>query len=799
MDTYRIKRLRTYLTAHFAVIACLASTLVANSGDRNYFLPVLVILVAATSLVLVDILEIFYLGKIGSYLGMSLASLAALSTLALSVYYQNPEEVQFMAVASLLIYPQCVLFFQKKSLRVYEQLAIFLLLEMIVAALINDNVVYGLFLAPIVVLWVSSLFLVARYATLVEVSPGIEQPVPLFYELIYQKFLRRMKRASTLTPTVHVQPKIESSILSSRKKRSLLLALPLGLAALAFSSVLYYLLPRVDAAGVLGWELNQVGLPDQIRTGDFGRFLMDPSPVMRLKLTDPQGNAYQPTDPPYLRVNVLDRYIPPPEVYEPGHWVHQAPSRPVSTYGAKKSKSGRDTVRVEVALKKDFRKCVICIPPIIKTPTLLNYKPVEMLFSESEDSKENRKRKVLSYRFDSWGFAQGVQLPIISDWDRLLTHENYVKIPELPVANRRRLEILSGAGIAESQLYLAARQLEYHLGESGEYSYTLNLPRPVDEDIDPIEDFLVNQKTGLCQSYASAMVAMLRQMGIASRIVIGFVPVEWNRLGQHFIVRNMDAHAWVEARFSREDLLKTDLEKWLDSAPNYWVRFDPTPSADDSERGIIESNQSLEYAEKLWEDYVSNADKIDQAGLYEGVNLTDSDVGDILRENVRLLGVSLSEGWFQGRRLSFAWPLALAVFAGGILVVGAWQLIVWLPTLAPGLAKKLGIARRRRTRVQQTFFAKCIALIEKLKIVRGDSETMQEYTQRASSDSRLLRDPKLASEFQNAVNWLRAWYYRARFGPKSAIDNETRSQIDQHLQTVENAVRAAKQSKRKEA
>lgn len=793
MDTRRVKRLRTYLTAHFALIAFLTSTLASNRGSGDYFFPVLVLLVVTSSLVLVDTLEVFHLGKIGSYVGMSIASIIALCTLGFSIVYEASEEVQFVAVASLLIYPQCVLFFQKKTLRVFEQLAIFLLLQMIVAALINDNVVYGFLLAPIVILWVSSLFLVSRYATLVEITPGIEQPVPLFYELIYQKFLRTVMRSGTAFQVVQVRPLIANSILSSRKKRSLLLAMPLAVTALGFSGILYFLLPRVESSAVMGWEFKQVGLPDQITTGDFGNFLMDPTPVMRLKLVDASGKPYQPMEPPYLRAVVLDRYIPPRSVYQPGHWVYQAPSRPRESYKYRGSTQGRDPVRVEVALKKDFRKCVVCVPPISNLPDHMSYKPVEMVFLESDENREPKKRKVLSYQFDTAGFAQRRQLPIIGDWDLSEPHQNYLNIAKLPLADLKRREILDRARVSENEPYEVAKQLERHFTESGEYSYTLSLPRPMDEDIDPIEDFLVNLKTGLCQNYASAMVAMLRQSRIPARIVIGFVPVDWNRLGQHFIVRKSDAHAWVEARFTREQLAHTELAPWLDEADNYWVRFDPTPSADDSNRDIVESSQSLEYAEKLWEDYVSNADKIDQAGLYQGVDLSGTNLVDMIQENVRLVTLSVSEGLFRGRSIHFAWPLALAVFLIGAVAVGLWQVAVWLPKIAPNLARKLGISRQRRAKVQQAFFARCIEMLESLRIYRTESETMQEYHDRAQVSFQTLSS-SLASELKDSMSFLLSCYHDLRFGAGIDVDVDTQQQIELHLKKMEKGIRMAKDS-----
>jgi protein-glutamine gamma-glutamyltransferase len=791
MEVRKIKRLRTILTVHFAVIACLTSVLVANSGNGNLFLPALVLLVVTSSLILVDWLEVFYIGQIGSYVAMSIATLVALITLGVSVV-QSSEQGQFMAVASLLIYPQCVLFFQKKSLRVFEQLAIFLLLQMIVAALINDNLLYGLMLTPILMLWVSSLFLFSRYASLVEITPGIEHPVPLLYELIYQKFVKSVTRQTPTRTLVTTHAVIDPVILSTRKKRALFLALPLSLTALAFAGTLFYLLPRTEGGGVAGWDIKQIGLPDQITTGSFGRILSNPTPVMRLRFLTSAGAPYQPVDPPYLRVGVLDKYIPPRRVYDPGHWVYQSPSRPRDSYSYNGNLKGRELIKVEVSLKKSFRKMVVSVPPILAVPEQMRYKAPEMVLLESDQISEAGKKKILSYQFDSVAFADRRQVSIIPDYHRSDPYGIHMQIPPMRLANQKRIQILRSSGVAASQPYQVAKALERHLKLSGEYSYTLDVPRPINEDIDPIEDFIINLKTGLCQSYAAALVTMLRQSEIPSRIVIGFMPVQWNKLGQHFIVRQSDAHAWVEARFSREELRGTELASWLDDAPYYWVRLDPTPSVDDDQREIVESNQSLEYAEKLWEDYVSNADKMDQAGLYEGVTLSGKDLLSNIQAAFFLVKTRLSEGWFEGRRIQFAWPIALAVFLLGAIAILGWQLATWLPRFAPGLARRMGLSRKKRTVVQQAFYARCIRMLESLRLFRNDSETMQEYNERARQHIESRSGLLGSQELDRSLNYLRSMYHRLRFGADSSLDPAARSEIEDHLRTVEEVVQTAK-------
>jgi hypothetical protein len=98
-----------------------------------------------------------------------------------------------------------------------------------------------------------------------------------------------------------------------------------------------------------------------------------------------------------------------------------------------------------------------------------------------------------------------------------------------------------------------------HLAKGFRYSRSL---RSV-HGRDPVEHFLLARKQGHCEYFASAMVLMLRAVGVPARLVTGFLGGAWNRYGGYMVVRQGDAHAWVEV--------------WFESLG--WVTFDPTPPA----------------------------------------------------------------------------------------------------------------------------------------------------------------------------------------------------------------------------
>ena len=89
------------------------------------------------------------------------------------------------------------------------------------------------------------------------------------------------------------------------------------------------------------------------------------------------------------------------------------------------------------------------------------------------------------------------------------------------------------------------------------FFYTLQPPALGGNSVD---EFLFDTRQGFCEHYASAFSVMMRNAGIPSRIVLGYQGGEVNPLGGHLIVRQSDAHAWVEV--------------WLDGFG--WRRVDPT-------------------------------------------------------------------------------------------------------------------------------------------------------------------------------------------------------------------------------
>jgi protein-glutamine gamma-glutamyltransferase len=89
------------------------------------------------------------------------------------------------------------------------------------------------------------------------------------------------------------------------------------------------------------------------------------------------------------------------------------------------------------------------------------------------------------------------------------------------------------------------------------FSYTLEPPLL---GRDGIDEFLFSTQQGFCEHYAAAFVYLMRAANIPARVVTGYQGGEYNKIGNYYIVRQSDAHAWAEV--------------WLTGSG--WVRVDPT-------------------------------------------------------------------------------------------------------------------------------------------------------------------------------------------------------------------------------
>ncbi|MBI2864321.1 MAG: transglutaminase domain-containing protein [Chloroflexi bacterium] len=112
--------------------------------------------------------------------------------------------------------------------------------------------------------------------------------------------------------------------------------------------------------------------------------------------------------------------------------------------------------------------------------------------------------------------------------------------------------------------------------------------------VDPVEYFLFTSKEGYCDYYASAMVMMLRTLGIPARIATGFQPGEPDADKMTFVVRQSNLHAWPEVYFPRFG--------WIEFEPTAALSLLSRPTGGEADETSAPANSSEQTGEEMFED-----------------------------------------------------------------------------------------------------------------------------------------------------------------------------------------------------
>ncbi len=167
------------------------------------------------------------------------------------------------------------------------------------------------------------------------------------------------------------------------------------------------------------------------------------------------------------------------------------------------------------------------------------------------------------------------------------------------------------------------------------YTYNLQKPTVPEPGVDFVYHFLFVDRTGYCTHFSTAMVVMLRSIGIPARWVKGFVPD--SRDSSHrdgtIAVTSKNVHAWVEAYI-----------------PEYggWMHFEPTPGYSSFSEQLDNSTEAIPtFGSTIQETTLDQArhSTLIRRGLMVGISgillfLCWSYIGHIRQFTSRLMGTS---------------------------------------------------------------------------------------------------------------------------------------------------------------
>lgn len=186
--------------------------------------------------------------------------------------------------------------------------------------------------------------------------------------------------------------------------------------------------------------------------------------------------------------------------------------------------------------------------------------------------------------------------------------ERYLQLPEdmdPAIGELARTVTARGSSALEK-----ASLIELYLKRNYDYSLNLNW----DPGPQPLSTFLFSARRGHCEYFASSMAIMLRTVGVPTRLVNGFLPGEFNAVGGSYIVRESDAHSWVEV--------------WLPDQG--WTEFDPTPPdpGTDLSMALLLSHY-IDAFELFWNSYILTYDSGAQTVLLRSARQTAAQIQEL--------------------------------------------------------------------------------------------------------------------------------------------------------------------------
>ncbi len=479
---------------------------------------------------------------------------------------------------------------------------------------------------------------------------------------------------------------------------------------LAFTIAFFFVIPRIGQAALplkAKGGLMATGFSDRVTLGAFGSIQTDPTVVMRVRF--PDGSP-----PPGVlarlrwRGRAFDHFTG--QEWQVSRRARKLLSpRPIGDFFLAAPLGGQ-IVTQEIFLEPIGTGVIFAAPRLLSLTLPEGVVTVDSMGSVAFSLTEVRLRYLASSELEGVlrrsPKAEPQPLP-----DESLTR--YLQLPPLSP----RIPALARAVTRESQEpYEAALALTQYLRRTLRYSLDLR----GGTGLAPLEEFLFVTREGNCEYFASSLVVFLRSLGIPARVVTGFQRGEWNPYGEYLVVRQRDAHAWVEAYFAGQG----------------WVTLDPSPRAQ-FEAGFLTSELShyLDALQMQWYRYGINWSLTEQLA-----------VASALRQHA--LGWSRAVPRVGGSIEWASWGRwLLGVGAGG----GALLLLVGLRRGFGRIGPRRPSPSRRHLRA----YERMLKHLARQGLVPQPAETAREFASRAN-----LALPDSGAVFREITEV----YERIRFG-----------------------------------
>ncbi|MGA2256637.1 MAG: transglutaminaseTgpA domain-containing protein, partial [Thermoguttaceae bacterium] len=757
-DVCLAMELKNLLSVVIAALAALGAMLFAM-GSQNPWLAMALWMAAILSLVLTDFLGVVRVPR-------NLASLLMWGVLLIFLPHflmQRNWDNRLQTVASILICLQMTLLFQEKDPRVYGWLAVMSLLQAVVAARYSEGVVFGGLLIAYTIVGVFALSLLVLYSQWGRYRDAAEVRA----KRTASAFVAPPGTTNRRWPLAIVKSSFTSAPAGTGRSgvvTELFARLALiGVGALLLAAIIFSTVPRFRLSAWRGEgrkTLATVGFNSQIMLGGLGETLESPEEVMQLKLVDPAtGQVYPMRDDVYLRGSEVAWYsqnqwrrTPPPNSPEPDPQPlsENSLSDPFTANKSSDSAFQIGPPVVQQITMEPFldRDDVFYIWPLIEPVGRKVYyvsASGRLLLVPPDFSREPRS-SYFNCEVRTSGLVDGHQAPLVPA-NQAVRVSPYLQMPgdrsPLPRLTALAARWLREGGPPLHKHDQVARWFEQKLSSSGQFQYTLQGPER-DTSIDAIEDFVSNNPRGHCEYFATALAMMLRSQGIPSRVVLGYRCDEYHKDEQYYQVRQLHAHAWVEAFLDPnqipETLRRSEPNRWVNGG---WLRLDPTPAGEvgtqAAERTMWGAWQGRWHSlQRSWDKYIVSMDRKKQReSVYEPIS----------RATRSLTSKLFNPQWWKELAASLRASLA-AMFQSGIMgwlfgVVILILIIVVPITVGWWLVRRLGrfwrqlsgSSRQRQAGAWSSieFYRRFEQIVARFGLQRGAGQTPREFASAAGT------------------------------------------------------------------
>lgn len=505
---------------------------------------------------------------------------------------------------------------------------------------------------------------------------------------------------------------------------------------------MFFLLPRVGGAGFggkPGGVSAAAGFSDTVKLGAIGSIQQNEEVVMRVRLENRDKNA----DRLRWRGVGLDTFD------------NQSWSRTKAGSKERKDKGERDLIQVDYATGREKLALQTVYLEPIDTPVLFSLSRAvavqgnfPLLYKDTHGAITFLPiGQRISYKVMSDRTLPNVAVLQKDNAAYRFENENYLQLPQN--LDTRIGELALRITRNSANRYDTARTLESYLQNN--FGYTLEQKSGGEQ---PLADFLFNVREGHCEYFATAMAIMLRTQGIATRIVNGFQQGEYNETANVYVVRQRNAHSWVEVYFPGEDA---------------WVPFDPTPFGGQDSTGNMAGLTSqfgkyLEALETFWIQYFIAFDNQEQRSLFTSVKRGFADYQNKTSAWMNGVQKTIAE-WWKEVRGEKGLQTSLVAIVYGLGSIAAAALGIFLIVLLYRKVSRLDIWQRLPNWVKRKNRTTVIEFYERMQRVLASKGFLREIHQTPLEFAYSLDIPEAVKITEK--------YNRVRFGEKDLSRDET--------------------------